>query len=145
MVVALSMDGTNWDYYAGDDDHELVADSANYPRLVAYSTWETAVANYVRMTGGGCYSMPFRHGTVAQYARVHFWVPVSPGEVVINELRVERQVVAEQIRCISLGAISADIGYVSAGVLGSQNLTYFSSMATLFLYGNNFLTNHSLS
>lgn len=122
MVVALSMDGTSWDYYAGDTEHALVPDSANYPRLVAYSTLEDAVANYVGMSGGGCYSMPLRNGTVAQYARVHFWVPESPGEVVINELRVERQVVAEQIRTLSLGAISADIGTVSAGVLYSQNL-----------------------
>jgi hypothetical protein len=118
MVVALSLDGETWEYYGGTESNELDENG----RLVLLDDEDAIETRYVMMYGGGCYNLPLPQATVAQRGRLWFWVEGNGQSVDINELRIVREVVAEQIYAENIGAISADLGIVSAGKLYSQTL-----------------------
>jgi hypothetical protein len=113
--VGLSEDGIIWNYYGGVDASEALDDDG---RMVDYGT-ETPYG--VLMVGGGAYNLPLPQARTARYGRFYFHVPESETRT-INELRIVREVVAEQMYAENLGAISADITGVSAGTMQSQNL-----------------------
>jgi hypothetical protein len=114
--VGLSEDGSTWNYYGGADADGALDDDG---RLVDYGT---DVPTYsVLLGGGGAYNMPLPQARTARYGRFYFHVPEN-GTRTINEMRVVREVVAEQVYAENLGAISADITGVSVGTLQSQVL-----------------------
>jgi hypothetical protein len=75
------------------------------------------------MSGGGAYNLKFPKAVLGRIGRLHFFAPCDPYHFSINELRFVREVVAEQVYAENLGAITADIGDITAGTLSSQSLS----------------------
>jgi hypothetical protein len=116
VCVAISTDGTSWEYFSGKVDHTLNYDNSQY-RLVSRADLNTAQTNYWTASAGYNYAF-LPNGIIARRCRLYLNATSSK---TIYELVFRRIVIAEDIAVERLSGISADIGNITAGALQSSD------------------------
>jgi len=116
--IGYSNDNVTWNYLKAETDHTLTDNT-----WVAATSQSDAEANYFSATGSGQHYGFFPNMTTARYVRLYI-----NGAHTMYELKFCREVVAEQIVCETLSAISVDCGTLTAGALQSTNYSATAGM-----------------
>jgi len=130
MYVSIKREEADpWTYFKAEPDHTLDSDG----KMLLASSQSDASSNYFQCSNGINRCL-FPEQSVARYCRIWFTGNYSFS---LYELRFTREIIAEQVVCDRLDALSANLGVISSGMLMSSN--YGAGQGTLFDLDNSTL------